>query len=53
MKIATTLAVLAISLLPSLALADCAGQPLQTAASCMPGTVWDGAKGTCVDNPTS
>ena len=53
MKITTTLAAFAISLLPGLAFADCAGQPLQTAASCIPGTVWDGAKGTCIGNPTS
>jgi hypothetical protein len=53
MKIATTLAVLAISLLPSLAFADCRGDKLQSAASCMPGTTWDASKGTCVDNPVS
>jgi hypothetical protein len=54
MKTATTLAALAIALLPSLAFAQCRGEHTdQTAASCMPGMVWDGAKGTCVDKPTS
>ncbi len=53
MKIATTLAVLAISLLPGLALAECMGHPDETAASCMPGMVWDAGSGTCVEKPTS
>lgn len=53
MKIATTLAALAIALLPSLSFAGCHGDGEQTAASCMPGTTWDTVKGTCIDNPTS
>jgi hypothetical protein len=54
MKTATTLAALAIALLPAFAYADCHGTPLQqTAASCVPGMVWDATKGSCVDNPTS
>ena len=54
MKTATTHAALAIALLPNLAIAQCRGEHTdQTAASCMPGMVWDGAKGTCVDKPTS
>ncbi len=52
MKTATLLAALAISLLPGLALAECRGDH-QSAASCLPGTVWDEAKGTCIDKPTS
>jgi hypothetical protein len=49
------LAVLAFTILPSLAAAaGCSGQHTdQTAASCMAGMVWDSAKGTCVDKPTS
>jgi hypothetical protein len=54
MKPALSLAVLAITLLPAQAFAQCRGEhPDQTAASCMPGTTWDAAKGSCVDNPTS
>jgi hypothetical protein len=54
MKTATTLAVLAFTLLPSLAFAQCRGEHSdQSAASCLPGMVWDGAKGTCVEKPTS
>ena len=54
MKSASLLAVLALSILPSLAAASCRGEMgEQTAASCMPGMVWDSAKGTCVDKPTS
>lgn len=54
MKTTTTLAALAIALLPSLAFAQCGGKMNeQTAASCVPGMVWDSAKGTCVDKPTS
>ncbi len=45
MKTATTLAALAI---------QCVGQHSeQTAASCMAGTTWDAAKGTCVETPSS
>ncbi len=54
MKTATTLAALAFALIPSLTHARCAGEHMgQTAASCMPGMVWDAAKGTCVEKPTS
>jgi hypothetical protein len=55
MKTATTLAVLAFTLLPTLAAAGgCRGEHVdQTAASCMAGTTWDAVKGTCVENPSS
>ena len=54
MKIATTLAALAIALLPASAFAQCAGKHTeQTAASCTPGTTWDAVKGTCVETPSS
>ena len=54
MKTTTTLAALAIALLPGFAFAQCAGKMAeQTAASCMPGTTWDAAKGTCVETPSS
>jgi hypothetical protein len=52
MKPATIFAVLAFTVLPSLASAQCRGEH-QEAASCMAGTVWDDAKGTCVEKPTS
>lgn len=53
MKPVFSLAVLAFSLLPTLAFADCRGHAEQTAANCMAGMVWDGGKGTCVEKPTS
>jgi|GEM_PF-1693345 len=55
MKPATIFAVLAFTLLPSLAAAaGCkGGQADQSAASCMAGMVWDATKGTCVEKPTS
>ena len=53
MKIATALAVLAISLISGLALAECMGHPEDSAASCLPGMVWDAGTGTCVEKPTS
>ncbi len=54
MKTTTTLAALAIALLPGLAFAQCAGEHVkQTAASCMVGTTWDAAKGACVETPSS
>ena len=57
MKIKTTLAVIALSLAPGMALAggDCSGQKVkaETAATCVPGAVWDETKGACVVNPTS
>ncbi len=56
MKIKTTLAVIALSLAPTLALAggDCGMKAKEiTASSCIAGSTWDEAKGTCVANPTS
>ena len=54
MKTTTTLAALAIALLPGFAFAQCADKKMeQTAASCMPGTTWDAAKATCIENPSS
>ncbi|WP_374427313.1 adenylosuccinate lyase [Tabrizicola sp.] len=54
MKTTTTLAALAIALLPGFAFAQCAGKQMeQTAASCMAGTTWDAAKGACVETPSS
>jgi hypothetical protein len=55
MKPATIFAVLAFTLLPSLAAAaGCmGGHSDQTAASCMAGMVWDTTRGTCVEKPTS
>lgn len=54
MRVFVTLSVLALSVLPSLALADCRGQPLdQTAASCLPSMVWDDEQGRCVPQPSS
>ncbi|MFN4194121.1 MAG: adenylosuccinate lyase [Tabrizicola sp.] len=54
MKIAATLAALTLALTPSLTFARCAGEHMsQSAASCAPGMVWDSAKGTCVEKPTS
>ena len=54
MKITTAFAALALALLPGLAFAQCRGEHAdQTAASCMPGMVWDATAGTCVDKPTS
>ncbi|HMS96897.1 MAG TPA: hypothetical protein PKA03_17070 [Tabrizicola sp.] len=54
MKILATLTVLTLSLAPSFAGSGCHGEHIdQTAASCMPGTVWDEAAGTCVEAPSS
>lgn len=54
MKLATTFAALALGLLPGFALAECRGEHSnETAASCMPGMVWDASAGTCVEKPTS
>ncbi len=54
MKTATVFAVLALSILPGLATAACmGGHSEQTAASCVPGMVFDTVKGTCVEKPTS
>lgn len=54
MRSAIILAALAVSLLPGFALAECRGSHAgETAASCMPGMVWDAASGTCVEKPSS
>jgi hypothetical protein len=56
MKIRTTLAVIALSLAPGLALAQgCRGDQIKdkTASSCMAGSTWDETKSACVANPTS
>ncbi|MBN8631614.1 MAG: hypothetical protein J0L76_12235 [Rhodobacterales bacterium] len=54
MKPALSLAVLALAFLPGFALAECRGEHTdQTAASCMPGMVWDATAGTCVEKPSS
>ena len=55
MKIAMTLSALALSLLPSLALAQGCHDRMkdETASSCLPGHVWDVALGTCVPTPSS
>lgn len=53
--IRTTLAVIALTLSPALAFADCRGDQAkaETASSCMAGATWDEAKSACVANPTS
>ncbi len=57
MKIKTTLAVIALSFSPTLALAGggCSDMKAKeiTASSCMAGSTWDETKGACVANPTS
>lgn len=54
MKILATLTILTLSALPSFAGSGCRGEHIdQTASSCMPGTVWDEAQGTCVAAPSS
>lgn len=54
MKIALTLAALALSVSPALAYAGCADKAKEeTASSCMPGTTWDAATGTCAATPAS
>jgi hypothetical protein len=53
MKIKTTLAVIALMALPSLASAMCSDRAHVTAASCAEGYVWDDAKGACQPKPTS
>jgi hypothetical protein len=52
MKTSTTLAALAVALLSGLAFAQERVEH-QPATICMPGTVWDPEKRTCVDIPTS
>lgn len=55
MKPAMIFAVFAFTILPGLAAAaGCRGEHSdQTAASCIPGMIWDSGKGTCVEKPTS
>jgi hypothetical protein len=54
MKKVAAFALVAFTLLPSFAAsASCVGNHTQSAASCVPGMVFDEAKGTCVEKPTS
>lgn len=54
MKIALTLAALALSTAPALAYGGCGDKVKeQTASSCMPGTTWDAATSTCTATPSS
>jgi hypothetical protein len=55
MQIKTTLAVIALTLAPTMSFAYCGGDKAkqETAASCMPGAVWDEATAACVTTPTS
>lgn len=54
MKLVLTMTLFTISVLPSVALANCRAEELdETASSCMPGMVWDAEKGTCVEAPSS
>ena len=54
MKVLATLSVLTLMVLPTLALATCRGEALdQTAASCLPGMIWDAETGTCVEAPST
>jgi hypothetical protein len=55
LKIVVTAFVLAVT--PALAMAQCAGSHAtptdRQAMSCLPGTAWDEATGTCVPDATS
>jgi hypothetical protein len=56
MKIKTTLAALALSIVPGLAFAGGGchdGMKEVTASSCKDGAVWDESKGMCVVQPSS
>lgn len=53
MKIRTTLATLAILLAPGLAVAGGCHKDEQVTMSCAEGMVWDEAKATCVNRPSS
>ena len=55
MKIAMTLSALALSLLPSLALAQGCHDRMkdEPASSCVPGHSWDSATQACVPTPSS
>ncbi len=54
MKYTALISVIAATLLSGTAMASCRDEGIdQTAASCLPGMVWDEATATCVDQPTS
>lgn len=55
MKIKTTLAVIALTVAPTMTFAYCNGDKVkqETAASCTAGATWDEAKAACVVNPSS
>lgn len=54
MTIKTALAVLILSLSPTLAVAmGCSEHPVRTSASCADGQVWDATSQTCVTAATS
>ena len=55
MMLKTTLAAIALALMPTLALAGgCHGEAKDiTASSCKDGAVWDQARGMCVVQPSS
>ena len=54
MKIALTLAALALTVSPALAYAGCANKAKEeTASACMPGYTWDAATATCTATPSS
>ena len=54
MKVLATLSVLTLTVLPTLALATCRVEALdQTAASCLPGMIWDAETGTCLEAPST
>lgn len=52
MKTKTFLAVLALTLTPALASAECIYGQHKQAASCQAGATWDADKGVCVTSPT-
>ena len=54
MKYTAIFSVLAVTLLSGAAMASCRDAQIdQTAATCLPGTVWDEPTAACFDNPTS
>lgn len=48
MTLRTTLAALALTLLPGLAAASCWGMKNETASACSEGQTWDAGSQTCV-----
>lgn len=52
MTLKAVLASLALTILPAVSYAMCAGH-VDQAQSCAPGTVWDAATETCVDKVSS